>query len=204
MSKRELSRSGILARVKAGDLRLKDGGVLMRVSYRHAKRMWKRYRAGGAATLKHGNAGSRSHRARPAKERNKILKLVREKYDGFGPTLAAEHLASEDKQQIHAETLRRWMLAEDLWKRVLNHDYLSGQIADYALRPTRNSQEPDGPLTVLLPSQRRVCFENDGSTGEERSYDAGEIEERIALVNKIHRRTGQLTKEHRNPNEIVA
>jgi hypothetical protein len=103
--------------VKAGDLRLKDGAELMRVSYRQAKRMWKRYQAGGAAALKHGNAGSRSHRARPAKERHKILKRVREKYGGFGPTLAAEHLSSEDQLQVHAETLRRWMLTEGLWKR---------------------------------------------------------------------------------------
>jgi hypothetical protein len=107
----------MLARVKAGDLRLKDAGVLMRVSYRQAKRLWVKYRKGGAAGLKHGNAGKASHRARPAKQRGKILKLVREKYGGFGPTLAAEHLASEDNQAVHAETLRRWMLTEGLWKR---------------------------------------------------------------------------------------
>src|SRR5205085_4427125 len=40
-----------------------------------------------------------------------------EKYSGFGPTLAAEHLGSEDQLQVHPETLRRWMLAEGLWKR---------------------------------------------------------------------------------------
>jgi len=48
--------------------------------------------------------------------------LVREKYGGavgerFGPTLAAEHLASEDRLRVHGETLRRWMLAEGLWSR---------------------------------------------------------------------------------------
>ena len=118
LSKRELTRSGILGRVKAGDLRVKNAGELMRVSYRQAKRLWAKYRKRGAAALKHGNAGSRSHRARPGRERRKILRLVREKYGGFGPTLAAEHLASEDRQQIHPETLRRWMLAEGLWKRV--------------------------------------------------------------------------------------
>src|SRR5712691_8594070 len=35
----------------------------------------------------------------------------------FGPTLAAEHLGSEDGMRIDAETLRRWMLAEGLWSR---------------------------------------------------------------------------------------
>ena len=118
LSKRELSRGGILARVKAGELRLKDGAELMRVSYRQAKRLWKRYQAGGTAALKHGNAGRGSHRAKPVKERKKILCKVEKKYRGFGPTLAAEHLASEDHLEVHPETLRRWMLAEGLWKRV--------------------------------------------------------------------------------------
>jgi hypothetical protein len=36
----------------------------------------------------------------------------------FGPTLAAEHLASEDKMEVDPETLRRWMLAEGLWSRM--------------------------------------------------------------------------------------
>ncbi len=35
----------------------------------------------------------------------------------FGPTLAAEHLGSEDGIAIGVETLRRWMRAEGLWSR---------------------------------------------------------------------------------------
>src|SRR6204780_1710464 len=102
---------------KWGGLRLTDASALMRVSYRQAKRLWKRYRAGGAASLKHGNAGRRSNRRRPEKERRKILRKVEEKYGGFGPTLAAEHLASEDGLEVHPEKLRRWMLEQGLWKR---------------------------------------------------------------------------------------
>jgi transposase len=89
----------------------------MRVSYRQAKRLWKRYRAGGVARLKHGNAGRRSNRAGPAKQRQKILQKVEEKYAGFGPTLAAEHLGLEDRLEVHPETLWRWMLRAGLWKR---------------------------------------------------------------------------------------
>ena len=122
MSKRELQRAGVLARVKSGELLLTEAAELMSMSYRNAKRLRRRYVAGGAAALKHGNAGRRSNRARPAKERRKIVKLVREKYSGdtktrFGPTLAAEHLASEDQLHVHPETLRRWMLAEGLWSK---------------------------------------------------------------------------------------
>ena len=35
--------------------------------------------------------------------------------EGFGPTLATEHLASAYGMPMGAETLRRWMLAEGLW-----------------------------------------------------------------------------------------
>jgi transposase len=114
MSKRELERVGVLARVKSKQLLLVDASRLMRVSYRQAKRLWKRYRAEGAAGLKHRSAGRPSHRAHEQSFRRKVLQLVGER---FGPTLAAEHLASEDGLHIAAETLRQWMLAAGLWSR---------------------------------------------------------------------------------------
>jgi len=43
MSSDELRRVEILARVKSKDLKLVDAAELMGVSYRQAKRMWKRY-----------------------------------------------------------------------------------------------------------------------------------------------------------------
>jgi transposase len=125
MSRRELRRVEVLARVRSKQLRIVDASRLMQVSYRQAKRLWRRYRDEGAAGLKHRSAGRPSHRALDAKFRKKVLQLVREKYGGpvgerFGPTLAAEHLSSEDGLKIDAETLRRWMLAEGLWSRERN------------------------------------------------------------------------------------
>jgi transposase len=122
MSRRELGRVEVLAGVKSRQLRLVDAARRMGVSYRQTKRLWKRYGEQGAAGLKHRSARRRSHRAYGEKFRRKVLGLVREKYGGrveerFGPTLAAEHLASEDGQRVDAETLRRWMLEEGLWSR---------------------------------------------------------------------------------------
>jgi transposase len=122
MSKRELGRVEALARVRSKQLRLVDAARLMRVCYRQAKRLWRRYRKEGAAGLKHRSAGRPSHHAHEQKFRRNVLRLVGAKYGGpvgerFGPTLAAEHLASEDGLQVDAETLRRWMLAEGLWSR---------------------------------------------------------------------------------------
>src|SRR5262245_33983603 len=122
MSAKELTRAGVLARVAAGTLSVTAAAVAMRVSYRQAKRLYRRYRTEGAAGLKHRNAGRRSNAARAEAEREHVLALVRAKYSGpigerFGPTLAAEHLAREDGVQVHHDTLRRWMLAAGLWSR---------------------------------------------------------------------------------------
>jgi transposase len=122
MSTRELRRGGVLARVAAGTLKLGSAAALMEVSYRQAKRVYRRYRAGGTKGLKHGSAGRPSNRAIETKRRDRVLALIREKYSGgvderFGPTLAAEHLASEDGVRVDHETLRRWMLTAGLWSR---------------------------------------------------------------------------------------
>ncbi|MGH9611065.1 MAG: ISNCY family transposase, partial [Bryobacteraceae bacterium] len=126
MSERELDRAGVLAQVKSKHLRVIDAASMMRVSYRQAKRLWKRYRERGAAGLKHGNAGRPSNRGYARKFRSQVLAMVRRKYGGevgerFGPTLASEHLECEDRLQVHAETPRRWMLAEGLWSRERKH-----------------------------------------------------------------------------------
>src|SRR5690606_19841881 len=122
MSARELGRAGVLARVAAGTLSLGSAATLMEVSYRQAKRLYRRYRAEGAKGLTHRNAGRASNRAADPEQRARALALIRQKYSGdaarrFGPTLAAEHLASEDGLTVDHETLRRWMLAAGLWSR---------------------------------------------------------------------------------------
>jgi transposase len=101
MSSKEMRRAGVLERVKSGELKLVNAAVMMGMSYRQGKRMAKRYREGGAKGLQHGSAGRESNRRKPQKFRERVLRLVGKKYSGeegerFGPTLAAEHLASDD------------------------------------------------------------------------------------------------------------
>jgi transposase len=122
MSARELSRVEVLSRVKAGTLRVGSAATMLGVSYRQAKRLLRRYRAEGAKGLRHRAAGGASNHARPATERARVVALIRAKYSGavdvrFGPTLAAEHLASEDGISVHHDTVRRWMLEAGLWSR---------------------------------------------------------------------------------------
>ena len=97
-----------MGRVKAGSLRLGEAGELLALSYRQAKRIWARYRKGGAKALQHGNCGQSSNRSHPKEFRQAVLERVKSRYGDFGPTLAAEHLGEEDGLYVHAETLRRW------------------------------------------------------------------------------------------------
>src|SRR6516162_3798559 len=64
----------------------------------------------------------RGSRRKPKKFRERVLRLVGKKYSGeegkrFGPTLTAEHLASDDHGEVNVQTLRRWMLSAGLWSR---------------------------------------------------------------------------------------
>jgi len=122
MSTRELTRAGVLARVAAETLTLRAAAELMDVSYRQAKRLYRRYRREGPARLTHRSAGRPSNRQVDPARRARALALIREKYSGdvderFGPTLTAEHLAREDGVTVDHETLRRWMLTAGLWSR---------------------------------------------------------------------------------------
>jgi transposase len=117
LSRKELSRVEVMGRVKARSLRLREAAELLELSYRQTKRIWARYRAGGAKALQHGNCGRMSNRAYRAKFRAAVLKQVQARDEDFGPTLASEHLASDDGLEVQAETLRRWMKEAGLWQR---------------------------------------------------------------------------------------
>jgi transposase len=106
-----------MGRVKARSLRLIEAAEMLGLSYRQSKRIWARYRAGGAKALQHGNCGRVSNRAYRAEFRAAVLKQVQARYEDFGSTLAAEHLASDDGLNVHAETLRRWRKEAGLWQR---------------------------------------------------------------------------------------
>jgi transposase-like protein len=111
LSDRELRRGLAFGRVWSGGLTLRQACELLDLSYRQGRRLWSRYRALGAAGLQHGLCGRGSNRGHTADFRWSVLKRVEERYADFGPTLAVEHLASDDGLGVARETLRRWLRA---------------------------------------------------------------------------------------------
>lgn len=114
MSEKERLRKAVFEMVKQGRLTLVMAAKQCGLSYRQAKRVYKRYKEGGDKFLVHKSRGRESNRRHP--HRDKIIARYKERYEGFGPTLAAEYL-EEDKLIINHDTLRRLLLSQGLWKR---------------------------------------------------------------------------------------
>ena len=72
MSSHELNRVEVMGRVKSGELKLSNAAMLLELSYRQTKRLWRRYQQVGSKGLKHGNAGRHSNRRR-RRSRQKTL-----------------------------------------------------------------------------------------------------------------------------------
>jgi hypothetical protein len=114
MSQRERTRMGVMQQIKAQQLTVMAAAGVLALSYRQAKRVWRRYRAEGDAGLVHRGRGRPSNRAKAPSFKRRVLARYRERYPDFGPTLACEHLAQEGLRVDH-ESLRRWLLAAGSW-----------------------------------------------------------------------------------------
>ena len=116
MSRKERNRLAVMGQVKHKKLSLREAADVMVLSYRQAKRVWRRFQKKGDAGLVHGLRGRPSARRKAAPLRAKILARYRSRYADFGPTLAAEYLRREDGLAVDHETLRRWLVAAGLWQ----------------------------------------------------------------------------------------
>ena len=111
MSRKERDRMKVMAGVAEQELTLVAASGLMGVCYRQGKRIWRRYQDQGDAGLVHRRRGQPSPRRKPQALREQVLALcAEERYEGFGPTLMAEHLLQAGLVVDH-ETLRRWRMA---------------------------------------------------------------------------------------------
>jgi len=158
MSKRERRRMAVLARVVDRQLTLRLAAEMLQLSYRQTKRIWRRFRADGDAGLVHQSRGRRSNRARPAAEQARAVALHQKRYADFGPLLASEHLADDHGIVVSRETMRRWLMAQGVWK--VHHRRAAHRIARER-RPRRGDLvqvdgsdhdwfEGRGPKAVLM------------------------------------------------------
>jgi hypothetical protein len=114
LSAKERERLKVLHEVERGHLLQIDAARRLRLSDRQVRRLLQRLGEVGDRGLVHGLRGRPSNRKIPAEIEQRSLRRLRlPAYCGFGPTLAAEHLARHGLQ-VSRETLRKWMNAAGL------------------------------------------------------------------------------------------
>ena len=155
MSEKERTRKSFLDRVMEGEMTLVEASHRLRLSYRQCRRDYKRFREQGDVGLVHRSRGRRSNRGKPVAFREAVVQRYRERYEGFGPTLASEKL-EEDGYRLDHETLRRWLKVEGLWtkkrKRTQHRSWREP-------RAPRSEADFHRPLPKGLDLREVFCFE---------------------------------------------
>lgn len=117
MTQQDRDRLVALKKAKKGLITQRQAAEEIGQSERHVRRLLKRLKGKGDKALVHALRGRPSNRTLDEKTKQNALEILGgEVYHGFGPTLAAEYLAS--KHDIHAgrETVRNWMIEGKLWR----------------------------------------------------------------------------------------
>ncbi len=114
MSAKERRRKSVFDEVQEDRLTLGEASEKLGLSYRQCRRSYRRFREEEDAGLVHRSRGRPSNRRLPQELRERVVKRYRERYEGFGPTLASEKLAQEGLVLDH-ETLRKLLIEEGLW-----------------------------------------------------------------------------------------
>lgn len=117
MSREELKRLGVVKKAQEKEITQSEAGEYLGLSRRQINRIVHRIKREGEKGIVHRLRGKESNRKLPEDLKGKVIKLYEKKYDGFGPLLASEKLEEFDEIKISDETLRKWLISEDKWKK---------------------------------------------------------------------------------------
>ncbi len=116
MSEKEMKRLEVMQKLVGRHMKQVEAAEELGVSVRQVKRLVKKYREEGAEGLVSKRRGQPSNNRLAEETRGKALDLLKEKYQGFGPTLAHEKLTEKEGLSISDERLRQLMIEEGLWQ----------------------------------------------------------------------------------------
>ena len=116
MSNTEITRLGIMQKLKDRRLNQKEAARMLGISARQVKRLYRAYKAQGAWGLVNQRRGKPSNNRLDPKIVQQAIDLIYERYQDFGPTLAHEKLVEVHGLKLADESVRRLMIAEGLWK----------------------------------------------------------------------------------------
>lgn len=132
---KEMERVSVIEAHANGEIKSSVAAFRLQMSMRQIKRLLERFKQDGAGGLVSGHRGRPSNNVLDPEVALDALKLVKEHYADFGPTLACEALADRHQVFLSKETLRKLMIEAGIWK-------------------TRDTRLP----RLHQPRERRPCF----------------------------------------------
>lgn len=153
MSQKERDRLKILTRVKQGELTYRLAAESLDVSERQIYRIIHRFKNEGDRGVIHRLRGRpKSNRSYSAELRAHALRLFREQYSDYHPTLLSEVLLDEHQIDVSRQTLSRWLQADGIY---------SGIRKDRPHRKKRERRETIGDL-IQFDGSHHDWFEGRG------------------------------------------
>ena len=115
VSMQELDRLKCIEAVVEGDLQPIRAGERLGLTPRQVRRLAVRYRREGPVGLISKRRNRPSNNRMDAGLEEQVLRILRESYPDFGPTLATEKLEARHRIVLCKETVRRLQIAAGLW-----------------------------------------------------------------------------------------
>ncbi|OGF42789.1 hypothetical protein A2555_04420 [Candidatus Falkowbacteria bacterium RIFOXYD2_FULL_39_16] len=116
MSTKDIDRFTVMTNLANKRINGVEAAEQMHLSARQVRRLKKRFVQNNPQSIVHQSRGRESNHKLKQSTADKIIKLLKSVYIGFGPTLAAEKLREIDKIKISDESLRTLMNKNKLWK----------------------------------------------------------------------------------------
>ena len=115
MNNNEILRLQVVESIDVKRLKHGEASKLLGISCRQVRRLLKAYRRQGAEGLVSKKRGIPSNNKIDEEVKQNILAITKEKYIDFGPTFLSEKLFENHNIDVSRETLRKWLIAENIW-----------------------------------------------------------------------------------------
>jgi hypothetical protein len=117
MSQEERDWLDWLKRVRDGQVTQRFAAEKMGITDRWVRSLVAEMKIKGDAVVIHGLRGQHSNRRIDEEIRQRAMEIIRTPdWHDFGPTFASEQLAKRHQIEVSKETVRKWMMAEGVWK----------------------------------------------------------------------------------------
>lgn len=115
MTLQDRVRLKVIHEVLRGHITQQKAASILGLGERQIRRVVRSVRKQGDMGIVHQGRGRPSNQKIADDIKARVIQLCRKRYEGFGPTLAAEKLFEHEGIAVSRETVRQWLLGAGLW-----------------------------------------------------------------------------------------